>query len=66
MKNHRADFPMLARRYQDKDLVYFDNAATALKPQVVLEALNDYYLHHNANIHRGHNFLAEEATLLYE
>lgn len=66
MKNYRADFPMLARRYQDKDLVYFDNAATALKPQAVLGALNDYYLHHNANIHRGPNFLAEEATLLYE
>lgn len=66
MKNYRSDFPMLSRRYQNKPLVYFDNAATALKPQAVLESINDYYLHHNTNIHRGPNFLSEEATLLYE
>lgn len=46
--------------------MYFDNAATTPKPLAVLSAQSDYYLHHNANINRGPNFLSDEATNLYE
>jgi len=49
-----------------KPLVYFDNAATSQKPQVVIDALTHYYTHYNANIHRGIHTLAEEATMAYE
>lgn len=66
MLNCRPDFPLLARRYQDKELIYFDNAATTPKPRAVIEAVSSYYHLHNANIHRGPNFLAEEATNLFE
>lgn len=66
MKDYNLDFPLLRRVYNNKSLVYFDNAATTPKPQAVIDAVNDYYNLHNANIHRGPNFLAEEATLLYE
>jgi cysteine desulfurase/selenocysteine lyase len=63
----RKDFPILSRRvYGDVGLVYLDNAATAQKPAVVLDALRDFYESHNANIHRGIHVLAEEATALYE
>jgi len=66
MKDYRLDFPLLKRKYNNQPLVYFDNAATAPKPQAVIAAVNDYYCLHNANVHRGPNFLSEEATLLYE
>lgn len=66
MLDYRLDFPLLSRSYQDKELIYFDNAATAPKPQAVIKAVLDYYNLHNANIHRGPNFLAEEATNLFE
>lgn len=66
MLDYRSDFSLLSRRYQDNELVYFDNAATTPKPQAVIEAILDYYHLHNANIHRGPNFLAEEATNLFE
>ena len=62
----RADFPILERMVGDKKLVYLDNAATSQKPRQVLEALNEYYTEHNANIHRGTHRLAEEATAAYE
>ncbi|MFQ6085135.1 MAG: aminotransferase class V-fold PLP-dependent enzyme [Candidatus Bathyarchaeia archaeon] len=58
----RKDFPILDRR----KVIYFDNAATSLKPKVVIDALADYYLEHCANIHRGIYRLSEEATTLYE
>jgi cysteine desulfurase / selenocysteine lyase len=66
MENYRAHFPLLKRQYNNKDIIYFDNAATSPKPQVVIEAVLDYYNLHNANIHRGPNFLSEEATNLFE
>jgi len=66
MNNFRDDFPLLTRRYHDQALIYFDNAATAPKPAVVINAVNDFYSQHNANVHRGQNFLAQEATDLYE
>lgn len=60
-------FPVLNRKVQEnKTLVYLDNAATAQKPQVVIDSLVNYYSLHNANIHRGIHTLAEEATLAYE
>ncbi len=62
----RADFPILQRQVQGKPLVYLDNAATSQKPDSVLQAMDDYYRHHNANIHRGVHTLAEEATAAYE
>lgn len=62
----RADFPMLNRKYEGKSLIYFDNAASSLKPQVVLDSVLDYYISHSSNVHRGPNFLSEEATSLYE
>ncbi len=63
----RADFPVLARRVHDGlPLVYLDSAATSQKPRQVLDALEDYYASHNANVHRGVHVLAEEATALYE
>jgi len=62
----RKQFPALQRQVKDKPLVYFDNAATTQKPQVVIDALVDYYSHYNANIHRGIHTLAEEATAAFE
>jgi len=62
----RSYFPVLNRKVKDKPLVYFDNAATTQKPQVVIDALVDYYSNYNANIHRGIHSLAEEATAAYE
>jgi cysteine desulfurase/selenocysteine lyase len=63
----RKDFPALERLvHGDKPLVYLDNAATSQKPRQVLDAVDDYYTRHNANVHRGIHVLAEEATALYE
>jgi len=62
----REFFPILNRELNDKRLVYLDNAATSQKPQVVIDALSNYYSHYNANIHRGIHTLAEEATAAYE
>lgn len=62
----REDFPILKRIVNGKPLVYFDNAATSQKPQVVIDALVDYYSNYNANIHRGVHTLSQEATNAYE
>src|SRR5919107_1390012 len=62
----RRQFPVLNREVKGHPLVYFDNAATAQKPQVVIDALVDYYSGYNANIHRGIHTLAEEATAAFE
>ena len=62
----RQQFPILNREVKGKPLVYLDNAATSQKPQVVIDALVDYYTRFNANIHRGIHTLAEEATAAYE
>lgn len=64
--NIRELFPVLNREVHGKPLVYFDNAATAQKPQVVIDSLTNYYSNFNANIHRGIHTLAEEATAAYE
>ena len=66
-ENLRKDFPILQRTVRDnKTLVYLDNASTTQKPNQVIDAINDYYRNHNANIHRAVYALAEEATELYE
>ena len=63
----RKDFPILERTVREnKTLVYLDNASTTQKPNQVIDAINDYYRNHNANIHRAVYALAEEATELYE
>ena len=63
----RADFPILSRRLEgERKLVYLDNAATTQKPQVVIDAMNDYYANTNANVHRAVHTLAGEATEGYE
>ncbi len=62
----RADFPILQREVNGKPLVYLDNAATSQKPQVVIDAIVDYYSNYNANIHRGVHALSQEATDKYE
>ena len=62
----RQHFPALSREVKGKPLVYFDNAATTQKPQVVIDALVNYYSNYNANIHRGIHTLAEEATAAFE
>ncbi len=62
----REDFPILNRKVNGKPLVYFDNAATSQKPQVMMDAIVNYYSHYNANIHRGVHTLSQEATNAYE
>lgn len=62
----RKQFPVLNREVKNRPLVYFDNAATTQKPQVVIDALVNYYSTFNANIHRGIHTLSEEATAAFE
>ncbi|NUY80063.1 cysteine desulfurase [Flavobacterium sp. MAH-1] len=62
----RADFPILTQKVNGKPLVYFDNAATSQKPQIVLDAISQYYSEINANIHRGVHKLSQLATDAYE
>src|SRR5512140_3569797 len=63
----RSDFPILEREvHSGVRLVYLDSAATSQKPRAVIEAMDDYLRHNNANIHRGVHTLAEEATAMYE
>lgn len=62
----RKDFPILDQSVNGAPLVYFDNAATTQKPQLVIDALQHYYTKDNANIHRGLHTLAERATTGYE
>lgn len=62
----RRDFPILQTLIYGKPLVYLDNGATTQKPRCVIEKLEDGYLRHNANVHRGVHFLSQEATDLHE
>lgn len=63
---NREDFPILNQQVYGKPLIYFDNAATAQKPQQVLDAIVYAYSHFNANIHRGVHKLSQTATLQHE
>jgi cysteine desulfurase/selenocysteine lyase len=62
----RAQFPILAEPIHGKRLAYLDNGATTQKPECVLQALDHYYRHSNANVHRAVHELAARATGLYE
>jgi cysteine desulfurase/selenocysteine lyase len=62
----RKDFPILHQEVHGRPLVYLDSAATSQKPQVVIDALADYYARDNANVHRGVHRLSERATEAYE
>jgi cysteine desulfurase / selenocysteine lyase len=62
----RQDFPILGRKVNGKPLVYLDNAATAQKPQVVIDTLDRFYREENSNVHRGVHFLSQLATEEYE
>ncbi len=62
----RADFPILAREVHGKPLVYLDSAASAQKPQQVIDAITRVYSHEYANVHRGAYYLSETATAAYE
>ena len=62
----RRDFPILSRQVHGKPLVYLDSAATAQKPESVIEAEAIYYRAHNANVHRGVHQLSNEATDAFE
>ena len=62
----RSDFPILERTISGHRLVYLDSTATSQKPQLVLDAVDDYYASHNANVHRGVHTLGNEATDVFE
>lgn len=62
----RADFPILGEQVQNQPLIYFDNAATTQKPQVVIDAQSQYYCHSNANVHRASHSLSSRATRAFE
>ena len=66
MPDFRKDFPILDQQVNGYPLVYLDNAATTQKPKVVIDALSDYYLTINSNIHRGVHHLSQLATDRFE
>jgi cysteine desulfurase / selenocysteine lyase len=62
----RSQFPILARKIRGKEFIYFDNAATTLKPQRVIDRVSTHYAMESANIHRGVHYLSELGTMEYE
>jgi cysteine desulfurase/selenocysteine lyase len=62
----RKDFPILQESINGRPLIWFDNAATTQKPQVVMDRLTHFYQHENSNIHRAAHTLAARATDAYE
>ena len=62
----RKEFPILSRKVNGRDLVYFDNAATSQRPRSVIEEWNRLTSYSNANIHRAVHTMAEECTEAYE
>lgn len=65
IKKIREDFPVLQRKINGYNLIYFDSAATSLKPKVVIDAVNEYNQMYPANIHRAVHTLSYEATEKY-
>lgn len=65
-KKFREDFPILREQINGHPLIYFDNGATAQKPRAVLTAIQNFYEHDNANVHRGIHELSNRATAAYE
>jgi len=64
--NIRKDFPILERKINGYKLVYVDNAATTHKPIQIIEAIREFYMKYNANVHRGVHTLSQEASDIYE
>mgnify|MGYP002783786715 CR=1 FL=1 len=62
----RADFPLLAREVHGKPLIYLDSANTGQKPAKVIDTVDDFFRHHNANVSRAVHALGTEATEAYE
>jgi len=62
----KADFPIFARRFGGRELIYLDSGATSQKPQAVIEAQAEHLRRHNANVHRGVYALAQEADAAYD
>ena len=66
IKKIRNDFNQLKTKINKKDIVYFDNAATSLKPNILTEEIKSFYENDNSNIHRAFNTLSNNTTDLYE
>lgn len=62
----RKDFPIFDIKVNGKDLIYFDSAATMLKPKPVVDTIANHYLYETSNVHRGLHFLSDQATSKYE
>ena len=62
----RSQYPILSRKIDGKPLIYLDSAATSQTPRCVVEAINDMYFRHKANVHRGVHTISQEATNLVE
>ena len=62
----REDFPILREQAHGHPLIYFDSAATSQKPRAVIQTIQHYYEHENANVHRGLHTLSSRATEAYE
>jgi len=66
VKKFRSHFPLLAQKYNGAEIVYFDNAATTQKPQVVIQKYQEYYQQYNANVHRASHHLSTISTTEFE
>lgn len=66
MNEVRSHFPILSRKINGRDLIYFDSGATALKPKSVIDKITNYYQNQSSNVHRSAHPLAEESTFDYE
>lgn len=62
----RKDFPTLCQTVNGRQLVYFDNGASALKPQLVIDTISEFYSDYYSNVHRGVHHLSRKATTAYE
>src|SRR4029077_9982227 len=62
----RADFPIFARTFDGRPLIYLDSGATSQKPAAVIDALAEHLRAHNANVHRGVYALAQQADAAYD
>jgi len=62
----REEFPLLQKKIKGKPIIYFDNAATSLKPKTVIKGIIEYYESYSSNVHRGFYSIAEKATQIYE
>ncbi len=62
----RSNVPILSRKVNGKDLIYFDNGATTQKPKQVIDSIINYYSNINSNVHRGVHTLSQEATTAFE